>query len=264
MTRVVTPEPAVHPAFDCRQWWYYVVPMPLTADDQGPATVGVDAAKMHYEVWDQDFVTHGSFDFLPDAINYAMALNYELPAVQPAPVAVQTVLSNPLKDRGKMIKPFPGAPAGGYPLTPNPVDVSQGRETDCKPSVDLTPEAVARLVKPLEWGPADRNGGLYASVAIHNQFTGYYQITQEEYGLATVEFGIHCHEFGGNTIWKGPSSDAQAAANADNAARVLASIDTALIAELVDAAKHACEWARENRAEFVALEEVLAKMKGGA
>jgi len=82
-------QPAVHPAFDCRQWWNYVVPMPLTADDQGPATVGVDAAKMHYEVWDQDLVTHGSFDFLPDAINYAMALNYDLPAVQPAPVTVE-------------------------------------------------------------------------------------------------------------------------------------------------------------------------------
>jgi hypothetical protein len=108
-----TVQPAVHPAFDCRQWWNYVVPMPLTSDDQGPATVGVDAAKLHYEVWDQDFVTHGSFDFLPDAINYAMALNYELPAVQPAPVTVQEVLSNPLKDRGKMIKPLPGAPAGG-------------------------------------------------------------------------------------------------------------------------------------------------------
>jgi hypothetical protein len=65
-----------------------------------------------------------------------------------APVTVQTVLSNPLKDRGKMIKPFPGAPAGGYP--PPPVDASQGRETDCKPSVDLTPEAVERLAKRLQ------------------------------------------------------------------------------------------------------------------
>jgi hypothetical protein len=80
---------AVHPAFDCRQWWNYVVPMPLTADDQGPATVGVDAAKMHYEVWDRDHVTRGSFDYLSDAINYAMALNYDLPAVQPAPDVAQ-------------------------------------------------------------------------------------------------------------------------------------------------------------------------------
>jgi len=126
-------------------------------------------------------------------------------------------------------------------------------------TVDLT-----RLVKPLEWGPADRNGGLYASVPIHNQFTGYYQITQEEYGLATVEFGIHCHEFGGNTIWKGPSSDAQAAANAANAARVLAAIDTALIAELVEAAKEVGRISDRDHVAWHRLSAALAKMKEGA
>ena len=131
-------------------------------------------------------------------------------------------------------------------------------------TVDLT-----RLVKPLEWGPADRNGGLYASVPIHNQFTGYYQITQEEYGLATVEFGIHCHEFGGSTIWKGPSSAAQAAANADYAARVLAPIDTELIAELADAANMAVADSDENGRFMVChwiddMKAALAKMNGGA
>lgn len=60
---------------DARLWQHYPIEMPLTADGNGPATVGVDAVKITYEVWDHFFVTHGSFDYLPDAINEAMRLN---------------------------------------------------------------------------------------------------------------------------------------------------------------------------------------------
>jgi hypothetical protein len=55
-----------------------------------------------------------------------------------APVTVQAVLSNPLKDRGKMIKPVPGAPAGGYPLTPNPAESAE--------ATPVTVEEAARVL----------------------------------------------------------------------------------------------------------------------
>jgi hypothetical protein len=118
-------------------------------------------------------------------------------------------------------------------------------------TIDLT-----RLVKPLEWRElrdgnhrkgecfSTRSPVSFSPISVHKKHDGWW-------------LNVDCKTY--------PDLEsAQAAANADNAARVLASIDTALIAELVDAAKHACEWARENRAEFVAPEEVLAKMKEGA
>lgn len=60
---------------DVRAWWYYPIEFPLTADGRGPATVGVDAVKVEYHVWDQLYNTHGEFDNLPDAVNEAMRLN---------------------------------------------------------------------------------------------------------------------------------------------------------------------------------------------
>ena len=60
---------------DVRKWFYYPIEMPLTCDGQGPATVGVDAASISYEVWDILLNTHSSHDNLPDAINEAMRLN---------------------------------------------------------------------------------------------------------------------------------------------------------------------------------------------
>ena len=60
---------------DIRRAFYYPIEMPVTADDHGPATVGVDAVKITYEVWDRLLNSHGSYDNLPDAINQAIALN---------------------------------------------------------------------------------------------------------------------------------------------------------------------------------------------
>lgn len=68
---------------DVRQWWHYPIEMPLSADGQGPATVGVEAARITYEVWDQLLVSHASFDNLPDAINEAMRLNAAIPEDTP-------------------------------------------------------------------------------------------------------------------------------------------------------------------------------------
>lgn len=60
---------------DVRQWYYYPIEMPVTSNGDGPATVGIDAEKITYEVWDVLLNTHASFDNLPDAINEAMRLN---------------------------------------------------------------------------------------------------------------------------------------------------------------------------------------------
>lgn len=66
---------------DVRRWPYYPIEMPVTDDGKGPATVGKDAVKITYEVWDRLYNSHGSFDNLPDAINEAMRLS----ALPPAP-----------------------------------------------------------------------------------------------------------------------------------------------------------------------------------
>jgi hypothetical protein len=63
---------------DVRQWFHYPIEMPLSADGQGPATIGADAASITYEVWDVLLNTHASFDNLHDAINEAMRLNAAL------------------------------------------------------------------------------------------------------------------------------------------------------------------------------------------
>jgi hypothetical protein len=107
--------------------------MPVTSAGWGPATVGLDADKITYCVWDKLFNEHGSFDNLYDAINEAMRLNHE---DQHSPTGKGE--TNPLKDRGKMIKPFPGAPAGGYPLTPNPAE-----------SAEATPVTVEKAARVL-------------------------------------------------------------------------------------------------------------------
>ena len=63
-----------------REWLYFPIVMPLTADGKGPANVGEDAAKLTWEVWDLLCETYGSFDCLPDAIDLAIRLNQEDPA----------------------------------------------------------------------------------------------------------------------------------------------------------------------------------------
>ena len=64
------------PHLDVRQWDYYPIEMPVTADGCGPATVGVDAVQITYELWDKLLTSHASFDNLPDAINEAMRLSF--------------------------------------------------------------------------------------------------------------------------------------------------------------------------------------------
>lgn len=61
-----------------RQWFFFPIEMPINARGEGPATVGVDAVHISYEVWDQLLNTHSQHDNLSDAINEAMRLNGRL------------------------------------------------------------------------------------------------------------------------------------------------------------------------------------------
>lgn len=61
---------------DVRKWSHYPIEMPLTANGQGPAALGVDASVITYEVWDHEFTSHSSHDNLPDAINSAYMLSF--------------------------------------------------------------------------------------------------------------------------------------------------------------------------------------------
>ncbi|HEX7856258.1 MAG TPA: hypothetical protein VF503_21490 [Sphingobium sp.] len=75
-------------AANVRYWPYYPIEMPITAEGFGPASIGKDAAKLTYEVWDQTCLSHGSFNLLPDAINEAMRLSATTPATGAEAVAV--------------------------------------------------------------------------------------------------------------------------------------------------------------------------------
>lgn len=58
-----------------RNWYYFPIEMPVDKDGCGPATLGVDAVRVTYEVWNALYETVARFDYLPDAINEAMRLN---------------------------------------------------------------------------------------------------------------------------------------------------------------------------------------------
>jgi len=80
-------------------------------------------------------------------------------------------------------------------------------------------------VKPLEWGPEECDGGFYVSICISGDFSAFYQIDQTDFDLAEVSFGIVCHEFGSDVIWRGPKDDAKAAAQAHYAKQIIARLD---------------------------------------
>jgi hypothetical protein len=56
---------------DCRKWAVYPIQMPINAEGHGPSSLA-DAVIIQYEVWDQTYLAHASYDNLPDAINRAM------------------------------------------------------------------------------------------------------------------------------------------------------------------------------------------------
>ena len=58
-----------------RLWMYYPIMMPVTADGDGPATVGDDAARITFEVWDRSCTSYSSHEFLADALNEAIRRN---------------------------------------------------------------------------------------------------------------------------------------------------------------------------------------------
>lgn len=60
-------------AMERREWSYYPIEMPVSSDGNGPATVGVDATSITYEVWESATLkTISSHENLPDAIAAAL------------------------------------------------------------------------------------------------------------------------------------------------------------------------------------------------
>lgn len=60
---------------DIRTWPYYPVVMPLK-EGKGPVSEA-ECDQITFEVWDLLYNSHGSFGYLPDAINEAMRLTRE-------------------------------------------------------------------------------------------------------------------------------------------------------------------------------------------
>ena len=114
--------------------------------------------------------------------------------------------------------------------------------------VDLT-----RLVKPLKWHDvsgqyecrkrtAPALGGHYMVVDLDRD-SGVYSAGIDLGGLAFVMLLEPDKEYGGRKPRSFPSIEAaQAAANADNASRVIAALDAELLAEVVGALRAALLW----------------------
>lgn len=62
---------------DPRTWPYSVIVMPVDAGGRGPCPM-FHCDKLTWEVWDYFFNSYGSFDYLADAIKFAMEKNKEL------------------------------------------------------------------------------------------------------------------------------------------------------------------------------------------
>jgi hypothetical protein len=109
---------------------------------------------------------------------------------------------------------------------------------------------LSRLVKPLEWG--------YAGVA-QTDFNGmsFMAYCVED---AAPPFFVACGPSGQLGRKHPDLAAAQAAANADHAARVLASLNTAMIEELVGALDHEVKRSRRHLAASTLA--TLAKLKG--
>lgn len=53
---------------------FYPIVFPLNINGQGPAPLN-EVARLTWEVWDHNQISYGSFDFLPDAIDFSNKLN---------------------------------------------------------------------------------------------------------------------------------------------------------------------------------------------
>ncbi len=129
-------------------------------------------------------------------------------------------------------------------------------------TVDLT-----RLVKPLVWVPTRvrRKHLVEGEEVIELRAKGPFLYTLSK----NYQIGFSWSAFWGRNspIDNGicvTLAAAQAAANADNAARVLAAIDTALIAELVEALRAIAETSNYTRASWMqdTARAALTKLKG--
>jgi hypothetical protein len=114
-------------------------------------------------------------------------------------------------------------------------------------TVDLT-----RLIKPLEW-----NGTCTGRSS--DIFGPLYHVSKQSSSPELWSWGIDGEGWAGSGV---TIEAAQAAANADYVAHVLAPIDTALIAELVEAAKEVGRISDRDHVAWHRLAAALAEMNG--
>jgi hypothetical protein len=115
-------------------------------------------------------------------------------------------------------------------------------------TVDLT-----RLIKPLEW-----NGTCTGRSS--DIFGPLYYVSKQSSNPELWSWGIDGEGWSGRCV---TIEAAQAAANADNVTRSLTNIDTALIAELVEALRAIADVSTDLWVQETA-HAALAKMNGGA
>lgn len=80
-------------------------------------------------------------------------------------------------------------------------------------------------VKPLEFSDPSKTDNQYCEVPIGVGFSAYYEIDQLDFDLAQVSFGVHCHEFEAEVIWRGPKAEAVEQANKHNQRRILEALE---------------------------------------
>jgi hypothetical protein len=117
-------------------------------------------------------------------------------------------------------------------------------------TVDLT-----RLIKPLVWAR-------FGSECLRAESTlGRFEIM---WGFHNGQVSLDVPKERRHHSWHPDIADAQAAANADNVARVLAAIDTALVKELVEALRAISETSNYTRASWMqdTARAALIKLKG--
>lgn len=63
-----------------RERWFFIIVMPVDEYGHGPAKLK-EAAKLTWEVWDQEVTSHSSHDYLADAIDDCERRNAEWEAI---------------------------------------------------------------------------------------------------------------------------------------------------------------------------------------
>ncbi|WP_394436728.1 hypothetical protein ACGGKE_07790 [Sphingobium naphthae] len=155
-----------HPPADAAavagEGFYYVIDMPLNAEGLGPATIGKDAVKMTYQVWDQYCDTHGEFDLLSNAIRHAQQLNalsHPAPAEPDDLTAVYMAGRKSMRDEMKAAEPV-GLREATQEARNTLHALRMGHRVDLTSSIERIDKALSTLARTDE---ASTDGGAVVS-----------------------------------------------------------------------------------------------------